>query len=238
MKFSHHCLALVIAMGLSGNIFSQEPKINKKSITIIEHKAAEEKTVSSSATFMNKAVKINPLLMLRGDLPVSVEFAPWDWLALEAGVGVTFGDIFYSHKAVDNAAVRNLLGYSLIANFKIFPVSDAFDQGTYYSFQYSKREYNQEYTIPSYPKVLPFKRVVESYTVIYGFQYFINDRWFVDAYGGVGIQKEKGITIRAYVDENGAKEYRNIEYKISRSGPFGGISGFGYALGLKLGYLF
>ncbi len=213
---------------------AQTDKIKRRTITLIEHNSEPEE--ASTETVVNAAVKINPLMILIGDFPVSLEYSPWDWFTMELGVGITFDRIIGpSTKSVSGIEPESKYGNSFIGNVKFFPGEDAFYDGTYYSLQFTRRVYNHEYIFPN-QQALTTQTVEQSVSFTYGFQFFVSDHFFIDMYLGIGLGATSGTSAEETTDPAGEPLYYTYEYSNERENL--GFEGGILVGGIKVGYWF
>ena len=223
------------------SLTGQTDKIKKRTITVKTYDGETESTEEGPRPeFLVAAVKVNPLLIAIGDYPVSVEYSPVDALALEFGLGVTFKNFMEGEHQMAESDVRYTPGYSMMVNFKWFPNEDAFDDGGYYSLQYSRRVYNREYVFNPSGKVYEEQDIKETYSFIYGWQFFFNNRFFLEGYIGFGLEKVKGTGITEAYDQSGKLVgYSSYTYSSREDDDFIGVfSGYSFPFGIKLGYMF
>lgn len=159
------------------------------------------------------AIKINPLLYVRGELPVYYERVINKNFSLEAGIGITFKDYLgglYEEMSLDDFGLMGSdvsekmkvnLSYRLGVRF--FPSGYALD-GVYFSLEFAKRNFDMNLSIKnSTPEFDPITFTSIQNNTIYTFneqryhnelkfiygenEFFSWDNSFLDFYIGAGI---------------------------------------------------
>lgn len=216
-------------------------------------KAKKEKI--KDVDFRKNALKINPLLYLRGELPIYYERALTQNLSIEAAVGMTFKD--YSAGFANSFDESSNNYNSERAKEKVIPNTsfklglryysgDVVLDGFYFAIEYAKRDYTKEVTITDeiVTNTVGFSNTFA--TVVYNFkeeefhneiklivgsqEHYYWDNVFIDYYLGAGIDKysEKKIEV-TYNSTTSQNDY--VLNSKSETVPR-------FYLGLKIGFVF
>lgn len=175
-------------------------------------------------------IKANPLLLIRGQLPLYVEYRISNHFSVEGAVGITYLDLFYETAinggyflANNRAKFRN--GFLAAAQFRYFPSRfDAAPYGFYTGPQLAARNYQMYWYTNTgfiYEKELEERRMYDMRWVA-GWQNPDNrEQWFFDFYAALGMR---------YIHETRVAEVSGVTLpEPKRFIPSGEI-------GFKLGY--
>lgn len=101
----------------------------------------------------NHAVKLSPVALLAGEIPISYEHKMTDYFTLEGGVGITTfnltEDLIRGYSNRGDGETVSKLSYSGLFNAKFFPEGNAFQDGYYVAFNLNHRNYAQDFTTTS-----------------------------------------------------------------------------------------
>jgi len=154
-------------------------------------------------------IKVNPLLIFNGDIPIYYEHRLSDNVSVEAGIGITHLDYIYEGFRFDenlenfDAGRIAKLGYSLRAGLKFYPsnYTHALDE-FYIGPEIRFKHYNTEISIQgSTNKIYPEYRTIVDFKISGGYIYYITDRVMFDFYGGIGLRSKR--ESRAQIDTSG-----------------------------------
>lgn len=244
-------LLVVLSVLCSLNILSQDTITTK--LIIFDQENIDEVTKGKNAnTSLEKnALKINPLLILRGEIPIYYERALNNYLSIEAAIGMTFKD--YSANFLDDIGddgsffgensqeeVKSNISYKL--GLRYYTGGVVLD-GFYFSVEYAKRDYTRDL---SFRNTSYNSTTSSTFTTSYNFteetnhseiklivgsqEHYYWDNIFLDYYIGGGIDNftEKKIKLDQDLN-NGSTSYR-LETKDSMKPRF--------YLGIKIGFVF
>src|SRR6056300_35759 len=101
----------------------------------------------------NHAVKISPVALFAGEIPVSYERKMNDYFTLEGGIGLTTfnltEDLIRGYSNRGDGETVSKLSYSALLNAKFFPEGNAFEDGYYVAFNLNQRNYAQDFNTTS-----------------------------------------------------------------------------------------
>lgn len=173
--------------------------------------AVTKKEGNKDVSFRKNALKINPLLYLRGEMPIYYERALTEYISVEAAIGLTFKD--YSAGLFDGFNDENYLydkskaSEKVLSNpsFKLglrYYAGGLVMDGFYFAVEYAKRDYTTEVIITdeittginftTSPVVYNFKEEAnhnEIKLIVGSQEHYYWDNVFIDYYVGVGIDK-------------------------------------------------
>lgn len=144
------------------------------------------------------SIKLNPLLVISGDMPVYVEHKLAEKLSAEVSLGVTYDnfltDIFELEHYTEQIKKQNEMGYSYSAGLRFYP-SNSYEtmEGYYFAPEYRYRTYRSTATeYLSLPLDVPVKqeRNISDFKLMFGYVDYIEDQIFIDTYVGVGFRKK------------------------------------------------
>ncbi|MBK0404223.1 DUF3575 domain-containing protein [Adhaeribacter sp. BT258] len=148
-------------------------------------------------TPLRTSIKMNPLLLLQGDIPVYIEQKVAKKLTIELGLGMTYDNVITDALDPDHYSEstqkENLMGYSIAAGLRYYP-SSTYEtmEGYYFAPEIRYRQYksiaNQylEETID-----VKQGRDLTDFKLGFGYVDFIEDRIFIDMYTGIGMRNRK-----------------------------------------------
>lgn len=182
------------------------------------------------------AIKINPLLIAFGDIPVYYEHRISTKLSLEGSLGLTMRN--YMAALTDDDMLRekdqnlSTFGYSTRIALRFYPSSsDDAIIGYYFAPEIMYRKYNNtvnEFDNGISTTTVDLKKTQMDYKLIFGYQDYFDNNILIDYYLGVGVRK--------IYEEKGSYDYNsslnNLEIEK--------VSGYVPAatLGVKLGFGF
>lgn len=146
----------------------------------------------------NNAVKLNPLLIFVGDIPIYWEYRLSENTSFEVGVGIThanyFRELYYYDGLEGNRQPQ--LGYSFLASYKFYPSKyyGALEEW-YFGPEFRMRRYNSEVeqcdssTLPVATKSESTEMI--SGKIIGGYMTYFTENLFFDIYGGIGLSSIK-----------------------------------------------
>lgn len=170
----------------------QVDRLNKRTIKVTENNTP----VKTDHSLEILAVKINIPMVIFGELPVSAEFAPFEWFTVEAGAGPTFKSILTggfnaeTPPVIENNLGEPRTGISYFFNIKFFEGFGPFDDGAYLGLQYNNRFFFREYKFNNggNKALVNYVEEYRDYTLIGG-AHFLPGAWdsfFLDYYAGIG----------------------------------------------------
>ena len=219
-------LFLVTVFFFSNASYSQVFKADTSNSTKVSvFNAPNENYQFETATNQNYkyAVKINPLLVLSGDIPFYFEYKLTKRLSAEVGVGPTirnfwleaFQDEFYAATPINS----NKIGRSLRASLRFYPSStDEAISGYYFAPEIMLRRFYSEYVLET--NQTDFK-------MVFGYQDSFDSNLIIDYYVGFGLR---------------TSDKEEVDYE-SNSATYLKVIGLEevnptFTLGLKLGFGF
>ncbi|HRN40940.1 MAG TPA: hypothetical protein PK649_02570 [Vicingus sp.] len=214
-------------------------------ISAVTNKDGEDKS------YPKNALKFNPLLLVRGEIPIYYERAINDYFSIEVAIGMTYKDyvsgIFdknnFSGESVKEEISSNI-SYKLGLRFY---TGGVVMDGFYFALEYAKRDYSKSINFSSYNYItdpLTYNTTTtkvdykfneyyyhNEYKIIVGSQeHYYWDNFFIDYYVGAGIDKYTKSEVTNEINQiSNSPEYKNnIE---SSTAPR-------FYLGLKFGFVF
>jgi hypothetical protein len=166
----------------------------RSTVTVTYSKIGYKRTVRDKN--FHTVIKINPLLVFNGDIPVYAERRLRDKISVEGSVGFTYQDYFNELVLLDgyeNYKRYPKPGYSFSGALKYYPsnYTRALDE-FYFGPEIRYRRYNSEVEdLSATPATL--SRLVEYRTLIdfkmtFGYMAYVADNVLFDIYGGIGIR--------------------------------------------------
>jgi hypothetical protein len=200
-------IALFLNVVLSTSLYSQgNPNPNHSGY--YNYKKTKGNKQDSGKKY-NTAIKINPLLIINGDIPVLIERKIKDNITVEAGLGITFKDFifnsFYKNPQASQLDLQSVdtrqypIGYSLSFAAKYyFSVEEPNKvEGSYLSAEVRYRNYKSQAlkfdANALSNSISPDDWVNESreltdIKISYGNIQYISNRFFMEFYSGIGIR--------------------------------------------------
>lgn len=162
-----------------------------KATTVTYSKVEYKKTISDNN--IRHLVKLNPLLIFLGDIPVYYEHRISDHVSIEAGLGMTMTDYYLNltdEIITDN--VKTKIGYSLVGSAHFYPSKYYLGmQEIYFSPELRLRNYFSEvvqYGSKIISPAIDQKRIMTDFQIKVGYINYFTDNVFVDYYAGIGIR--------------------------------------------------
>jgi hypothetical protein len=191
---------------------------------------------------LHTSLKINPLLVISGDMPVYLEHRIGERLTAEISLGVTYNNVLTdwvdSEYYPEQLAKQNEMGYSYSAAVRYYP-SRSYEtmEGYYFTPEYRHRVYNATATsLMDSPISVNQSRNVSEGRLLFGYTDFFEDHIFIDVFAGIGMRTNQ---YRNMISDEGsifnsqtmevAQKYST--YNPSRTSPV-------FALGFKVGFAF
>ena len=198
---------LLALLALSASCAFAQPKPKTKVVLYKDRIAAQWDTVNC----VKNVIKVNPLLFLRGEIPIYYERALSSRLSSELGVGLTYRNYVNLTFAGDYADADEFgAGTKIIARpsyrigLRYYLVDDLEPQGSYLQFEFGHLNYSKDITKKDSTGQLSAdteldQRVFNDLRLYYGYQMLSGtSNWLFDFYAGVGM---RGRTMRI-VNEN------------------------------------
>ncbi|MFN6944492.1 MAG: hypothetical protein ACK4ND_06060 [Cytophagaceae bacterium] len=185
-------LALIFIGSVFDGFAQKDTTNNTSNVTVVYSKVQYNKTTHDKEIF--NLIKINPLLILRGDIPIYYERRIKDQFSIEAGVGIThrdylFDDLFDEY---NNFSRTSRLGYSFVLAAKFWPSSytKALDE-FYFGPEIRLLRYNYEVmdcAFQSSRNLLSEHRMFTDFKITFGYVSYVTDNVFFDFYSGFGLR--------------------------------------------------
>lgn len=208
--FRHLLLLLSLFIGAASFLPQQASAQDPKRTHVLLYKdrlAAAFDTVKC----VKNAVKINPLLFFRGEIPIYFERALTPELSLEVGLGVTLRNYlalsFVGDDADDFGAGTEIvpnLSYHMGARW--YFMDDLEPVGTYLHLEYAHLVYAKDirakgsdgqFTDVTYRD----ERTYNDVRLLFGYQTLsYNNNWMVDFYGGAAFRSQNNIIVNETLD--------------------------------------
>jgi hypothetical protein len=199
-----------------------------------------EKVPEKPATGPKTSIKLNPLLILSGDMPVYLEHKIAEKITFEVSAGMTYDNfltVFDPEHYPEDITSRNEMGYSFAGGLRYYP-SDAYTtmEGYYFAPEFRRRVYKSTVTQVQGIKINPVhqQRTVTDMKLIFGFVHYFEDHIFLDSYIGIGMRnKDYENLVRS-----GANLYNGQTFEQTYDTWDDSIAKPILALGCKVGFTF
>lgn len=195
-KHTGGLLAVLFAL-LAASATAQKNKPTTKVVLYKDRIAAQWDTVNC----VKNAIKINPLLFLRGEIPIYYERALSSKVSAEVGVGVTYRNYINLTIAGDHPDADDFGAGTKIRSHPSFHVGvryyftdDIEPQGAYMQaefayLKYGKRITEQDSTGQLTDRTRTDQRTFNDFRVYFGYQTLgASSNWLFDFYGGVALR--------------------------------------------------
>ena len=190
---------------------------------------------------VKNVLKLNPLLFLRGEMPLYYERALSHRASLELAAGATFrnhlgGDLTGDEVDAFGAGTRILLRPSFHGGLRYYLTDDIEPQGAYVQcgfayLDHSKDIFLKDSTGQLTSLSLRDRRLYHDLRLYTGYQRLsATSNWLVDVYGGVGYRNRAINQVREHVDLGDLSWHYTVEERHDQVLVF--------FLGLKVGYGF
>jgi len=181
------------------------------------------------------ALKMAPLLILNGEIPVYYERRIGDHLSIELGLGITHQDYLYQglqEEFYSDEDRETQYGYSMALGLKFFPskYTMAIDE-MYFGPDIRYKNYNTTLIGCEGLTVGPVEetRQVIDYKLTGGFIYWVADRVMFDLYAGLGMRTKN--VVEAYCEQIGPVTVNVLQSTSKETGPV-------VTVGFKFGFGF
>ena len=178
---------------------------------VVQVEVVEENESQKSGWFQNTLIKLNPLLFLRGDIPLYFETGMSKDFAIEAGIGftntdyVSFGSDLFSGFDYEAAGfdLKNKLGYSGRIGVRYYASDYGFQsEGFYFGVTFRHQAYNSEVT--STVIGAGFKqelhRTNNDFSMMFGYVNYFDNNAYIEPYVGLGIRSRAIDQLGVYTD--------------------------------------
>lgn len=203
--FSLYLYITALLFALSALFIASTVQAQDTTTTIV--KVVPPASAVAASGIVRNIIKIEPLLLLNGDLPLMYEYFIFNTISLEGGVGLTFKDFIRSYadfndllsespKGEGGKIENSKLGASVRLGVRIYTTSKAeFTSRPYLQLQVQAKSYNwvSSYQINTAPTVTETSRVDESrnyvdFNLLFGTQKVHRSNIALDFYAGIGVR--------------------------------------------------
>lgn len=186
-KLVFKLLAISLVL-ISSSTFSQEG-----TVAVMEKTETNENTNSNSII----SIKLNPVLFLRGDIPLYFEKNIYNNLTAEAGIGMTLNDYILNlsndiaWEQESEVGINRSIGYSYRVALRYYASDYNFtSEGMYFELKYRSQVYNAELQniglIENIDKSL--KHTNNDVLLTVGFVQIFEENAFFEPYVGLGVR--------------------------------------------------
>lgn len=175
-------------------------KLSAQENSVVKMELAEESNKTHGRT--SQAIKINPLLFFRGDIPVYYERNIFDNISVEAGVGITLAD-YLSNLSInsdifwdldDDVETEVKTGYSFRVGLKYYATDYSFQpEGIYFGMSFRQQTYNSE--LLNVGDILAnnesLRRINNDIILTLGYVHVFEENAFIEPYAGFGFRNRK-----------------------------------------------
>jgi len=221
----------ILFLFISPKIFCQDTVITK--MIVFDQEDMSQYSSEKSGIYKKNALKINPLLIVNGEIPIYYERSLNKHFALEAAIGITFknylGDFLDElddeFNSFDNEEILSNPSFKL--GLRYYTEGVGLD-GFYFSVEYAKRKYSSSVLlVPGVPAFKEETSINEFKLIVGNQEHNYWDSFFIDYYAGVGVRNQN-------ISEVG-ETFGNVRgYTINKRDK----SGPALYLGLKVGFEF
>jgi hypothetical protein len=192
----------------------------------------------------HEVLKLNPLLIVSGEIPVYLESRLNKGLSLELGIGVTTNDPSYyllnvpnNQNAIDlYDSSRSTLGFTFKSDIRYYVDRD-FPEGLFFGAGINFKQYNSKFNYTNVsagqgqPAIQSFslKRQYTDFLLMVGDQEDLGSDFYGEVYGGVGLRLKNVENAQQVKDSSGVLVYAPVG-KTTNSALL--------SLGLKIGFAF
>lgn len=240
-KYKVLILLTIVFTAFQINAYSQVFKAdtsNSTRVSVFNAPADNYQFETANTEDYKYAVKINPLLILSGDIPFYFEYKLTKKLSAEVAVGPTIrnfwlealNDEYYSATPINS----NKIGRSLRAALRFYPSStDEAIVGYYFAPEimirrfYSGSQFSDYSTNPTTYRDFILESNQTDFKMIFGYQDSFDSNLIIDYYIGFGLRSSEYETVN---DDSGSATYLTVD-KVKGVNPT-------FTLGLKLGFGF
>jgi hypothetical protein len=173
--------------------YNKIDKNNKGNVTTVTYSKIEyNKKVEDNKIF--NLVKLNPLLIFVGDIPIYYERRISDHVGVEAGIGMTLTDYYFSSisdELIDNTT-NTKMGYSFAAGLHLYTSKHYKGmEELYFSPEIRIRKYMTElyqYSGIDISPAIEQNRIITDFQIKLGFISYWSDNVSAEYYCGIGIR--------------------------------------------------
>jgi hypothetical protein len=190
---------------------------------VIQMELEEEGSVKKKHSRM--AMKINPLLFFRGDIPVYLESTLTDKISFEVGVGITLTDYIFelSRSNYEELDLDSRTGYSYRLGFRYYASDYSFEPvGVYFALEHRHQTYNSTLVecgdIKNISKDLSRKN--NDFRLTIGYMNVFEENVFFEPYAGFGLRNRSYNEITctdtdySIENENDMVPYLSLGFKV------------------------
>jgi hypothetical protein len=189
--------------------FAQPDKPKTKVVLYKDRIAAQWDTVNC----VKNIIKVNPLLFLRGEVPVYYERALSSRLSAELGMGITLRNYVNLTFAGDHADADDFGAGTKILNspsahlgFRYYLTDDLEPQGNYLQVEFAYLRYGKEITVKDSTGQFTGltnldERIFNDVRLYYGYQKLSStSNWLFDFYAGIAMRSRHMIIVNEKID--------------------------------------
>ena len=186
----------------------------KEPILIVTESNAGEFFENRKASNLSTSIKINPILLVFGDIPIYFEQKLAKKLTGEVGLGLTYknylGDLFDQLEMESIVKTENETGYSFSGALRYYPSAYDALEGYYFAPEIRHRVYNMRALECENTKInVKQSKTYTDFKLTFGYAEFVDDNILFDLYCGIGLgnryykNEVSGETIyRSYPEED------------------------------------
>lgn len=193
-------MVVLVLAGLQA--VAQDPKPRTKVLLYRERIAAEFDTVDC----VKNALKLNPLMFMRGEIPLYYERALSSRLSAQVGVGMTWRNYINFNLGADEVddfgegtTIIPKLSYHVAARY--YFTIDVEPQGTYIELEFAHLDYVKDIAKKDSLRQITDEKVRDTRTyndlrLMFGYQSLsATSNWMLDFYGGIGLRDRRMIIV-------------------------------------------
>ena len=227
-------LLLVLVAGAA----TAQGKGQKMRVVLQEDSAAGP---SDTVNLVRNSIKINPLLWLRGEVPIYYERAITHRVSLVLAVGITTRNtvgLGLSHEPVDaySAGTKVIMKPAFHAGLRYYLTKDMEAQGFYVQGEFVYLDHSKDITLKDArgrftDRTLCDQSIYRDQRLYVGYQHLAStSNWLFDAYAGLGLRSRELYQVNEHMNLNdGVWSYTQTEVNDQV---------IAYFLGVKVGYGF
>ncbi|MFN6944488.1 MAG: hypothetical protein ACK4ND_06040 [Cytophagaceae bacterium] len=202
---------------------------------------------SETSSWKNSALKVNPLLIMVGDMPIYYERKLGERISVELGAGITTQNFLYEIGRAFNEPIGNdyemtlrehSFGYSLSGSLRLY-YEEAL-KGLYIGPEFRMRHYASEIRQCGSQTIIRREhRNMQDITFQFGYIAYLGGNLFFDFYIGIGprfIDEIRGHCVREYEQNDPFGNYSSYTHKLIMEPNK--VSRLTFNSGLKVGFSF
>lgn len=237
MKYAINWAIAGLMVLVTGTLSAQGKGQKMRVVLQVDSAAGPLDTVN----LVRNSIKLNPLLLLRGEVPIYYEHALSRRVSLVLAAGISTRntlDMGHSHEHVDaySAGTKVIAKPALHAGLRYYLTKDMEAQGFYVQGEFVYLDHSKNITLKDAQgrfteRTLRDQRIYKDERLYFGYQRLAStSNWLFDAYGGLGLRSRAMDEVNEHLDLGDGKWSYTQEVVRDQV--------VAYFLGIKVGYGF